>query len=266
MTPRTNNNKPTHKYWLRSCSNKESEEESKSGEEESKSGEEEEGGAEKKKEGERGKCTDCGKYYSCEMFNNYCSHCYKQYDHSGWWQKVGKYTTQYHDNTYLKEYTDSRKIPHYSKEWTLLKRLWEFQMIGNHDTFTGIVNHMFASTDYIGISYKQAVTIWSLFCNSATNNTDKKIYWKYSHLLCGFIIDWWNINLIENNVGPAMCYYTDKKPVVNRRIRNTPLYNYYILCKHHALYHKDKTMILKDRERIQFWKNNIPFNLGNMCN
>tara|TARA_B100000900_G_C20496228_1_gene681717 strand:+ start:40 stop:684 length:645 start_codon:yes stop_codon:yes gene_type:complete len=196
------------------------------------------------------KCIECKKYYTCEMFNGYCSKCYKNMDYKDWYDKVGIHTTHYYSDYELDIEINKNRIEDNSKEWTMMKKVWSNQSIGNPEIFHDVLNHLYVHTTYKGISCKQAIELWKLFCQGCY--VKKDLYWKYSHLLCGFIIDRWNIKLFNCNIGPSSCYYMEKKPIKNYFIEPAVINTYTM----GLLYNKKKRSNIFDT-----WKKSIPLKL-----
>ena len=180
------------------------------------------------------KCKKCERYHGCELFDMFCSKCFKDKNYDKWYDIVGRNCdqTRLYSDTFLKKLTDSRKIPDDSVEFKTLRTIFKKRNVYNKTIVCEFLHHLFTNTHYKGISLKQAEILWMDFHEMGNEFKSKT---PYSHLLCGMIIDWWNIDLNSafSEIGGTACYYVStgkyKKPVINTYIRPPVIYIHSLL-------------------------------------
>ena len=184
--------------------------------------------------GDANKCTTCDRFYGCDMFRTLCSGCYKKKNYDDWFEKVGKNCdqTRYYSDAFLNELVKNRMMPNDSNEFKALRKMFKNRSIYDKNTVVEFLFHLFENTPYKGISLKQAQILWLDFHEKGSEFVCKN---PYSHLLCGMIIDWWNIDLNKgiDPIGGAACYYIGRgkeiKPIQNEFIRPPLIYVHYLL-------------------------------------
>ena len=123
----------------------------------------------------------CGKYWGSVNHNNMCSTCYK----------YGKnYETKY--KQMLSDYVNTKVI----KEHDVLSTLkFSSKMLG-----IGILKQ---TLQYLKIKDKYITAKFAkkLLRENGIDTTEK------SHLVCSFVIDWWNITRKNGFNGTEMCYF-----------------------------------------------------------
>jgi hypothetical protein len=180
------------------------------------------------------KCKQCGRFHGCKLFDMFCSCCFKDKNYDKWYDIVGQYCdqTRLYSDEFLKKLTDTRKMPDDSVEFKTLRTIFKKRSVYDKNIVWEFLHHLFTNTPYKGISLKQAQVLWLDFHEMGNEFQSKT---PYSHLLCGMIIDWWNINLNSafSKIGGAACYYVStgkyKKPIMNSYIRPPVIYIHSLL-------------------------------------
>ena len=134
------------------------------------------------------KCIDCNIYYGNIKFNNKCSACaglYNEYEHFPW--RLDSFRKKI--KKWVKKNTIEQNHPYYNVLKFNIKR-------NNLDQLILILKYMKEKNIYITAN----LAIY-LLRDIGIDSNDK------THLICPFILDWWNINR-SNNFNPAeTCYY-----------------------------------------------------------
>lgn len=190
---------------------------------------------------ENNKC-DCNEFYKLELFDDKCSKCFYQSNPEKYLEIVKTVPIKYHTSSFLQNYVYKNRIPNNSSYLKILEEiiseeknfkieyLKEWIMLVSHDS------------KYNGISTKQAIKI----LNKHKHNYSNK--YKLQHILCGLIIDWWNLTDNAGALGAVTCYYdnnthygTDVELLkYGNNIKNAPAFSNNI-------------------KEILFWSNSISF-------
>ena len=190
------------------------------------------------------KCKQCGRFHGCKLFDMFCSRCFKDKNYDKWYDIVGQYCdqTKLYSDEFLNTLTDTRKMPDDSVEFKTLRTIFKKRSVYDKNIVWEFLHHLFNNTPYKGISLKQAEVLWLDFHEMGNEFQSKT---PYSHLLCGMIIDWWNIDLNSafSKIGGAACYYVSmgkyKKPVMNSYIRPPAIYIHSLLKGYKTVLEED---------------------------
>jgi hypothetical protein len=201
-------------------------------------------------------CISCNKYYGHDVFSNtngkYCSQCFfRAYPEESKYiiEKYAMFENNYRPeelNDYTRKYSVSENNPYWKGIALILKdkimynnvRIVAIKEIFNILYKLGKMN--------LGITAEQGAFIWH-----SLKPLEKKQFndgWKLQHLICGCIIDYWNIKVQDGSIGH--CYYGNfgAKP-----IKSVP-----ILLPAMILSYQSK-LSNKEKHKLDFWKANLPF-------
>ena len=166
-------------------------------------------------------CVKCNRFHAFSSFENHCSQCYlkvkpikflKLYDEL----KMGpsKKNNYYYSDKYLMNYTIEKSLKNNSKFNILCFCVSNV----NYLDFLDAAFNIFKVEKVEGITAEQAKELLNKYRNS-------KIYEKtqdmgYQNLICGLVVDWWNINL-QDHGAEATCNWSNArmKPHVRHQIR-----------------------------------------------
>ena len=169
------------------------------------------------------KC-ECSEYFSNSIFDNKCSLCFYKSNPEDYY-KITKYKPKkYHTDSYLYNHVFKNKVPSEHYLFKTLKQMFtEDKILENNNIFLWI-EFLKINTNYKGISVKQGVELFTIFCNS-NQNIDEKKKLKIQHIILGLIIDWWKLYKYKNIFGGATCYY-DGDIITSNDIINSRLLEY----------------------------------------
>ena len=166
-------------------------------------------------------CVKCNHYNSSIIFEGYCSKCYlevkplkflKLYDEL----KMGPLYKKnyYYSDKYLLNYTFDKSLKNTSKFNILCYCIITI----NYSDFLDTALKIFKTEDVVGITSNQAKILLRKYRKSKIFN--KKNDSGYQNLICGLVIDWWNINFIDHGA-EAACNWSNAriKPSTKHQIR-----------------------------------------------
>jgi len=182
-------------------------------------------------------CISCNKYYGHDIFSNtngkYCSQCFFR-----------AYPEELND--YIRKYSVSENNPY----WKGIKLILKDKIMYNNVIIVAI-KEIFnilkkLGKMNVGITAEQGAFIWhSLKPLKIKQFNDG---WKLQHLICGCIIDYWNIKVQDGKIGH--CYYGNfgVKP-----IKSVPILFPAIILSYQS------NLSNKEKHKLDFWKTNLPF-------
>tara|TARA_A100001011_G_scaffold400448_1_gene515074 strand:+ start:921 stop:1601 length:681 start_codon:yes stop_codon:yes gene_type:complete len=201
-------------------------------------------------------CISCNKYYGHDIFSNtngkYCSKCFfRAYpeESKDIIEKYGMFENNYTPeelNDYIRKYSVSENNPY----WKGIKLILKDKIMYNNVRIVAI-KEIFKILKKlgkmnVGITAEQGAFIW--YNLKPLERKQFNDGWKLQHLICGCIIDYWNIKVQDGNIGH--CYYGNfgAKPIKSVPI----LFPAMILSYQSNLSNKEK-------HKLDFWKENLPF-------
>jgi len=124
-----------------------------------------------------------------------------------------KYYTTEQLNTFL----EKTKIPSDSFYFRSLEIMVKTGSIKNLNNLIELINYLKKNTPFRGISCLQAVELSKNYIYY-----QEKDLIKIQHLICGLIIDWWNLEYYSQEIGAISCYY-DKRNDSKKLIKKYPI-------------------------------------------
>lgn len=153
--------------------------------------------------------------YKNKDFRNLCSKCFKDKHPKEWETVIGQFMIKnptYSDN-YLDELTKTRSLPNNHSCYHMLKFLVENGSINEKDNYLSLLKVIRNTSIYKGWTSNQAAELTGIFINKHCNDSWEEMkpgkkYWKLQHMICGGVVDWWNLD--PNKVGGiGYCYYAN---------------------------------------------------------
>lgn len=159
--------------------------------------------------------------YRYQKFDNQCSLCLKKDNPSKWQELVGQFCIKINDDypdNYLDFLIKSRSLANNNPCYKMLKFMCKNASINEKDNYLKMIDVIKNTTEFRGWTSKQAEELTGTFINQFCDNNWNQMkpggkYWKIQHMICGGVVDWWNLD--PNKVGGiGYCYYSDfgKKP------------------------------------------------------
>lgn len=155
---------------------------------------------------------------------------------------------KYYSNNELLMFLNIYKLPNQSMYYRSLKAMFLDGSILDINNILFLIEHMKSNTNYLGISCIQAIELLNLAHNSIYEYWKKENAVRIQHLVCGLIIDYWNIKKYSNNLGAISCYY-DKSNDIRLINKKFPLHLPNAFTKYNNNY------------AYNFWFNNSTFKL-----
>ena len=156
-------------------------------------------------------CVKCNRFHGLSTFENHCSKCYlevkplnflKLYDELG--MGPTKNNNYYYSDRYLINYTIDKSLKNTSKFNILCYCISTI----NYSDFLDTALKIFKTENAEGITSTQAKTLLRKYRRSKIFN--KRNDDGYQNLICGLVIDWWNINL-QDHGAEATCNWSNAK-------------------------------------------------------
>ena len=154
-----------------------------------------------------------GGIYKNKDFDNLCSKCFKVKNPEKWYEKIGQFmikNPEYSSN-YLEELVRTRSLPNKDPCFQMLKFMCKNGSINEKNNYLNIINVIKDTSDFKGWTANQASKLTSIFINKHCNGEWEEMkpgkkYWRLQHMICGGVVDWWNLD--PNKVGGiGYCYY-----------------------------------------------------------
>jgi hypothetical protein len=142
------------------------------------------------------------------------------------------------------------KLPNQSMYFRSLKTMFADGSILDINNILFLIEDMKLNTNYLGVSCIQAIELLNLAYNSFFGYWNKENSFRIQHIVCGLIIDYWNIKKYSENLGSISCYY-DKSNDIRLINKQYPLYLPNAVTKF------DKN----NNYAYNFWFNNSTFKL-----
>lgn len=203
-------------------------------------------------------CPSCRKFYKNQLFDDFCFKCF-MLNRPEKFQLVtrekGIFDNIYNDNE-LNSIIMKNTIPNNHGLWKGIELILrhpidrENRLIALESIFNVLKRIANVSDSGLGLTAKQAGFLWDKFKPNGKDGFN--IDWKIQHLFCGCVVDYWNLNTI-NNGSVGYCYYQSSKPYKNEKIKLPPL-----LLKF-GKKNKYKKFTKRDYERMDRWLKSLPF-------
>ena len=196
----------------------------------------------------------CDEFYASDEFENNCSQCFYKINPSKYLEIFKSEPCKYHTDSFLYNHVFKNKIPSNSLFYKILEAMIIDKSILNLDNFFNWIKTVKKNTEFKGIGVSQAKKLLNKFSNLSKNNKEKI---KLEHIICGIILDWWNLDK-HSDTFIIGCYYSNGITKYDKRFE----------C---MKYDKELKLPIgfvgkEDLPAFEFWLEFITYNYGNYGN
>ena len=162
-------------------------------------------------------CRRCHRFYNSPAFSRLCSRCFIE-AHPEKADTVLPQPSVCRSRAELAQYTQRWAVPsshpaHKHLKFFVSTGAWKRFVLAADDS-TAVINILtgLARHGYLGISAKQGAELYAMALGETKATglvhavVNRDLDWRLQHLICGLIVDWWNISSAKHG-GVGHCYY-----------------------------------------------------------